>query len=280
MAQQALRPAVEAAVQQATKASEETQAVAQQALAARREAAVQQATKASEETQTTANKAMEIAHAARLSAESILDTAEIAELREANTETQAMAQQALAVAKAVEAAVQRWTKASEETQATANKAMEIAGAAGTTLNTYNQSVQKLNVFNSPLFQSFNRRLSTQDLDRLLGFWAPLLDLHVDRRALGYLAHRICLVEDTCSGRLATSVQDAVLRVLLAQSIPGEQLSVLEIGALFGVNLAALYETCHGRFAQIHLTAIDPLEGYYDKGATDLITKVPVESGSF
>ncbi len=159
----------------------------------------------------------------------------------------------------------------------ADKATETAGAARAQ---HTQLVQKANSFNVSIFQGFSRQLSDQDIDRLIRFWGPTLGLELKRNTLGYLAHRVCLVEDTCSGRLATSVQDALLRILLAQSISGEHLSILEIGTLFGVNLAVLYETCRGRFPNIQLTAIDPLEGYYDKSVDDVLTGIPVSRKIF
>ena len=148
------------------------------------------------------------------------------------------------------------------------------------LGVYDQFIRKANYLNSALFQHFSRQLRSKDLDRLLTFWVPALGLELDRQALGYLAHRICLAEDTCSGRLATSVQNALLRVLVARSIQSDSLEVLEIGTLFGVNLVILYETSRGCFTDLHLTAIDPLEGYYDSGKVDIVTNIPVTSSLF
>ena len=183
-------------------------------------------------------------------------------------------------AKAAGSAVERADKAMEtagNAVERADKAMETAGAARAQ---HTQLVQKANSLNVSLFQGFSRQLSDQDIDRLIRFWGPTLGLELKRNTLGYLAHRVCLVEDTCSGRLATTVQDALLRILLAQSIPGEHLSILEIGTLFGVNLAVLHETCRGRFPNIQLTAIDPLEGYYDKSVDDILTGIPVSREIF
>lgn len=139
---------------------------------------------------------------------------------------------------------------------------------------------KSNSANAKLFQLFDRQLTNEHLDVLINFWLPKLDLQLDRRALGYLAHRICLTEDTCSGRLATTVQDMLLRILVARSVKSRELSILEIGSLFGINLAILYEACRDFFEDIHLSAIDPLDGYYDKSRTDLITQVPITRSVF
>ncbi|MGH6912494.1 MAG: class I SAM-dependent methyltransferase [Geminicoccales bacterium] len=139
---------------------------------------------------------------------------------------------------------------------------------------------KLNTANVGHFQPFNRRLTGAHIERLREAWLPALGLELDARALAYLAHRVCLVEDRCVGRLATSVEDMLLRILVAQAVRRPRLAVLEIGVLFGVGLAALYETCFGRFEQIRLAALDPLEGYYDRGAHDVATAAPVSRAVF
>ena len=171
------------------------------------------------------------------------------------------------------------TATAERAAGRADRAVESADQARETADTtgakQDRLVEKANSLNVSLFQRFSRQPSDQDIDRLLNVWTPRLGLKLDKKALGYLAHRVCLVEDTCSGRLATSVQDELLRVLIAQSISGEQLSVLEIGTLFGVNLAILYETCRDRFPDVRLTTIDPLEGYYGKDVADVLTGLPV-----
>ena len=235
--------------------------------------------------QHTANQASQTARAALAA----LDVANKA--LDAATAAREAANQATVVAEAAERSTREVAETAGAAVATAQGAAETATAAreaarqasetsATTLTTYRQSVQKLNVLNAAHFQVFARHLADPELERLCNFWIPLFDLKLDRKALGYLAHHICLTEDACSGRLATNVQDMLLRVLLAHSIPGESLSILEIGALFGVDLAALYDACRGRFPTIHLTAIDPLEGYYGKEATDLITKVPINREIF
>jgi FkbM family methyltransferase len=145
---------------------------------------------------------------------------------------------------------------------------------------HNEIINKANFLNAKLYHSFNRNLQDKHINRIIEFWSPTLDLKIEPMALGYLAHRICQIENICSGRLATNVQDGLLRILLAQSIKVEFLNVLEIGALFGVNLAILYNTCLGRFKKIHLTAIDPLDGYYGKNAYDIITNAPISDVIF
>ncbi len=142
------------------------------------------------------------------------------------------------------------------------------------------SLSKINTDNVRLFQPFDRQLSSENLEHFVNDWLKTLGLDMDRRAIGYLAHRICLCEDSCSGRLATNVQDMLLRVLVARSVQSRDLSVLEIGSLFGINLGILYETCRDFFESIHLTAIDPLDGYYGQQVTDTITNVPITPDVF
>ena len=176
---------------------------------------------------------------------------------------------------AAESASHTAQTASQAAQQALRTAQEAEQAVLPTKDMYAQLTRTSNTLNLARFQSFSRQLSDQDLERLLTFWLPALDLRLDAKALGYLAHRICLVEDSCSGRLATSVQDALVRVLLALSVSGQRLSVLEIGTLFGITMAMLHETCRGRFSELQLTAIDPLEGYYHTSPADIITQVPV-----
>lgn len=263
----------EAAVKTATKATETAETALTEAQEAFRRAktVVETATKATETAGvalTAARTASEMAGTALATAHSASGTAGKT-LNEASTATET-AGTALTAART----------ASERAETALDSATTAKKNADSTLHVYNQFVQKSNTLNTALFQVFPRQLGTQDLDRLLEFWVPALDLKLDRKALGYLAHRICLAEDTCSGRLATTVQDALVRVLFALSVPGASLSIMEIGTLFGINLAILYETCRGRFPDVHLTAIDPLGGYYNKGAADMITQVPVNRAVF
>ena len=60
----------------------------------------------------------------------------------------------------------------------------------------------------------------------------------------------------------------------------KNLRVLEIGTLFGIGLAAIYDHTCALFTQIHLTAIDPLDGYYGKGTQDIITNETISESTF
>jgi len=141
------------------------------------------------------------------------------------------------------------------------------------------TLAKMNVVNFSLFQRFNRRLTSDDLKRFAEEWAPKLRLNVDAGALGYMAHHICLAEDTCTGRLAGDIEDMLLRILIARSIKEPELNILEIGTLFGVSMAIVYDNCKDFFAGVHVTIIDPLRGYYDK-SLDPMTGMPVTRDTF
>ena len=119
------------------------------------------------------------------------------------------------------------------------------------------------------FQSFNRKLTKDHLDLIQREWAGKLGLELTRKQLSYMAHRIAALESNSLGRLATTIEGAVLRTLVALSARGDTLNILEIGTLFGIGLGMIYGPAKARFPSVHLTAIDPLDGYYGKGSDDL-----------
>lgn len=131
----------------------------------------------------------------------------------------------------------------------------------------------------PPFYRFNRRLTNKDLEHFAGEWVPKLGLDLHARALEYMAHHIRMAEHTCLGRLAGDIEDMLLRILVARSIKEPELSVLEIGTLFGVSVAIIYENCRGFFTDVHITVIDPLQGYYGK-PLDPQTMMPVTHDTF
>ena len=142
------------------------------------------------------------------------------------------------------------------------------------------TMAKMNVGNFSLFQGFNRRLTKEDLKHFAGEWAPKLGLDLDARALAYIAHRICLAEDTCVGRLGGHIETMLLRVMVARSVKEPNLEVLEIGTLFGIGVAMIHEYCRGFFNNVHITVIDPLSGYYGRDNLDVIIKMPVTRDIF
>ena len=195
-----------------------------------------------------------------------------------NRANQAINQAERALEQANQATGVAKNSAEKATQAT-QKATQAAQQSQQAERVVNQ-LKRSNTNNVTLFQPFNRQLSADHISTFENFWLPALNLDLNARSLGYLAHRICLAEDVCSGRLATSVEDMLLRILVTRSVSSKSLSILEIGSLFGINLGILYETCRDYFETIHLNAIDPLDGYYGESKFDLITNVPVTRSVF
>jgi len=148
------------------------------------------------------------------------------------------------------------------------------------ISTVKDILTKMNVGNFFLFQPLNRQLTKQDLKHFADEWVPKLGLNLNFAAMGYIAHRICLAEDTCLGRLAGSIETILLRVLVARSVKEPDLAVLEIGTLFGVGVAIIHENCRGLFNSIHFTVIDPFIGHIlpddrrPAGCLDTWIKVP------
>jgi len=145
------------------------------------------------------------------------------------------------------------------------------------------TLAKMNVGNYLFFQQFKRQLTNEDLHRFAVEWVPKLGLSLDSRALAYIAHRICLAEDTCVGRLSGNIETMLLRVLVARSVMEPKLEVLEIGTFFGVGVAMIHENCRGLFSSMHFTVIDPLIGHigrHDKSSLDPLTKAPATRETF
>ena len=145
---------------------------------------------------------------------------------------------------------------------------------------FNQFVGSAPIFNFSDYQPFNRRLTKAHIDVLQQEWSSKLSIKVTPKSLSYLAHRICTLESAAKGRLATSIEDAVLRVLVASAVQSKNLRVLEIGSLFGIGLGTIYDHTSSRFNPVHLTAIDPLDGYYGKDIQDIITNEIINELTF
>jgi len=145
---------------------------------------------------------------------------------------------------------------------------------------FNQFVGSAPLFNFSDYQPFNRRLTKAHIDSLRQEWAGPLNLQVTPKSLSYIAHRICILESASKGRLAASIEDAVLRVLVASAVQSKDLRVLEIGSLFGIGLGAIYDYTRARFNSVDLVAIDPLDGYYGKDIQDIITNEVINESIF
>ena len=125
------------------------------------------------------------------------------------------------------------------------------------------------------FTAHDRYFSAEDATHVRAFWMPRFGLAVPTSQLMYLAHDICLAEDRCDGRLATTVQAAVVRSLALMSLGTGDIELLEIGTLFGIGAGALYRTGARAGQRVRLTLVDPLDGYYSVGLRDSTTGVPV-----
>jgi FkbM family methyltransferase len=161
--------------------------------------------------------------------------------------------------------------------------LEVKGLQ-TKINLYAQQVDRIcsrsSVLNFSDFQSFNRRFSKEHSKIIQQQWCKRLNLNFKPKTLAYLAHRICQLETNSRGRLATSIENAVLRVLVVAAVNRKNIRVLEIGTLFGIGLSAIYDFVHSRCDSLHLTAIDPLDGYYEKNTRDVVTDENIDEENF
>jgi FkbM family methyltransferase len=141
------------------------------------------------------------------------------------------------------------------------------------------SLRRSPVLNSAKFQRFNRAISESDVKVLTSKWASLLGMQLAPSRVAYLAHRAGLLEGRMKGRLATTIETIVLRSLVAAASKREDLYVLEIGTLFGIGAAAVYDAATDEFDRVHMTVIDPLDGYYGEGRRDVLTGARVSEAT-
>lgn len=125
--------------------------------------------------------------------------------------------------------------------------------------------------NAEWFQHFNRSLTNEHIRHFESTWRKRLSVPISRPLLGYMADRICRIERELDGRLATTVEDMLLRTLVAKAVKGSSVNVLEIGTLFGTGAAIMYDGVLGGYENIHFTLLDPLEGYYHGSQADILT---------
>ncbi len=125
------------------------------------------------------------------------------------------------------------------------------------------------------FLRFNRVISEETAKELSEKWSKLLDLEIEPKAIHYMAHKACIVEDDLTGRLATEIEDAVLRSLVVRAVKAQTVSLLEIGTLFGVGAAIIHRLNVDHFDEVKMTLIDPLDGYYGENKRDILTGEPI-----
>lgn len=138
-------------------------------------------------------------------------------------------------------------------------------------------VVRLSTINSGSFLGHRRQLNDTAVRDLVEGVAKSLGIVTTKRELAYIAHKICLLEDRCAGRIATVIETILVRVLAARHVAARHgyLSVLEIGTLFGISAGALYDRSRPFCDDIRLTLIDPLNGYYGSSERDIITGEPI-----
>jgi cephalosporin hydroxylase len=171
-------------------------------------------------------------------------------------------------------------KEREELVAEITAAREQIANLETSIAETTKSVKDLDAGQAVTHQYFNRALSSQHIKAFKKDWLKPLNLKETDRSLAYMADRIGLIERNLKGRLATSIEDAVLRTLIAKSVTGQTLRVLEIGVLFGVSLAMIHDRTSDVFETVHVTALDPFEGYYGNNTADIVTQERVTKKTF
>ncbi|XSG82625.1 MAG: class I SAM-dependent methyltransferase [Methyloligella sp. ZOD6] len=122
---------------------------------------------------------------------------------------------------------------------------------------------------------FGRLLTRENQSSLRGIWSERLGLELKPTMIDYCARRVRTMESILRGRLATAVEDMILRTMVPMSVKQPTVSILEIGTLFGVGAAIMYELLRPRFDSVSITLLDPLDGYYGKDVPDVLTGQPI-----
>jgi len=130
--------------------------------------------------------------------------------------------------------------------------------------------------NAAWYQRFNRKLTAGHIKELETEWRKRLSVPVSKAVVGYMANRACEIERQLDGRLATAIEDVILRSLVARAVKSDRISVLEIGTLFGTGAAIMYDALANHYEQVHFTLLDPLEGYYNASQDDILTGQPID----
>jgi hypothetical protein len=90
-----------------------------------------------------------------------------------------------------------------------------------------------------------------------------------------MATRINQLERELDGRLRASIEDTLLRSLVARSVKGPSISVLELGATFGIESAVMYDQLRDHFSNLSFTIVDPLDAFANDTRLDPQTGLPV-----
>lgn len=124
-------------------------------------------------------------------------------------------------------------------------------------------------------QEFARRLTADEIGELVSEWSERLGTPITENLITYMERKLVHLESSLVGRIATTAADAVLRAFVARSLAPGSRNVLEIGVLFAINAAFLWEVAGVLDGELHQTLIDPFEGYYGDSAPDPISGLPV-----
>lgn len=128
------------------------------------------------------------------------------------------------------------------------------------------------------YNLFNRSLRPEHVAEYREKWARALGVSLPEKAMYYMAHRFTTIESQLRGRLATNIETAVLRALVLDGVSKKSVSILEIGTLFGVGAAMLFDHARDRFEKVEITVLDPLDGYYGD-ALDVLSGISVNEGT-
>jgi len=121
------------------------------------------------------------------------------------------------------------------------------------------------------YAQFGRLISAGFMQEIQGELGKKLGIDVSQRELRYLERKVQHLEALCEGRLATTAEDAVARVLAARSQRGDEIRVLEIGVLFGVGAAFMHTALAPFYKNVKLILLDPFDGYYGPEHLDPLT---------
>jgi hypothetical protein len=123
--------------------------------------------------------------------------------------------------------------------------------------------------------SLNRDLQEEHIQLILSSFPNQLIGKLKKSHIVILGKKINHLEACLIGRFATNIEDLIFRCLTMRLIPGENIRLTEIGALFGISALAMHSYADQMGKIITTQVIDPLEGYYNSGIIDGMTGIPV-----
>jgi predicted O-methyltransferase YrrM/predicted nucleic acid-binding Zn-ribbon protein len=118
---------------------------------------------------------------------------------------------------------------------------------------------------------FTRLVGVEFVEKIKGDIGSKLGLTVEQSQIRYLERKVQQIEAVCEGRLATTSEDAVARVLAARACQTDKLKVLEIGVLFGIGAAFMHTALVSFYNKVELFLLDPFDGYYGTENLDPLT---------